>query len=104
MTFEEARQAALSLPETTEAPHFEKTSFRVRGKIFATAPPDGEHLHIFIDEHAINAVVASHQACEPLWWGKRVVGVRVKLSEADKDLVADLLADAWRTKTPKGTR
>lgn len=27
---------ALAFPETTEAPHFEKTSFRVKGKIFAT--------------------------------------------------------------------
>jgi hypothetical protein len=27
---------ALSFPETTEEPHFEKTSFRVRKKIFAT--------------------------------------------------------------------
>jgi hypothetical protein len=26
----------MTLPETTEAPHFEATSFRVRGKIFAT--------------------------------------------------------------------
>jgi hypothetical protein len=30
------RQMALSLPETTEEPHFEKTSFRVNKKIFAT--------------------------------------------------------------------
>lgn len=29
---------ALSFPETSEAPHFDKTSFRVRGKIFATPP------------------------------------------------------------------
>jgi predicted DNA-binding protein (MmcQ/YjbR family) len=30
------RQIALSLPETTEEPHFEKISFRVKKKIFAT--------------------------------------------------------------------
>lgn len=30
------RQFALSFPETTEEPHFEKTSFRIRKKIFAT--------------------------------------------------------------------
>jgi predicted DNA-binding protein (MmcQ/YjbR family) len=30
------RQLALSFPETTEEPHFEKTSFRIRKKIFAT--------------------------------------------------------------------
>ncbi len=30
------RKIALSLPEATEEPHFEKTSFRVKKKIFAT--------------------------------------------------------------------
>ncbi len=30
------RKLALSFPETSEAPHFEKTSFRVKKKIFAT--------------------------------------------------------------------
>lgn len=30
------RGFTLSLPETTEEPHFEKTSFRVKRKIFAT--------------------------------------------------------------------
>ncbi len=30
------RKLALSLPESEEAPHFERTSFRVKKKIFAT--------------------------------------------------------------------
>jgi len=30
------RKLALSFPEATEEPHFEKTSFRVKKKIFAT--------------------------------------------------------------------
>jgi predicted DNA-binding protein (MmcQ/YjbR family) len=30
------RQIALSFPETTEEPHFEKTAFKVAKKIFAT--------------------------------------------------------------------
>lgn len=33
---EAIRAIALSFPEATEAPHFEKISFRVKGKIFAT--------------------------------------------------------------------
>ena len=35
-TFTEFRNLALSLPEATEQPHFEKTSFRIKGAIFAT--------------------------------------------------------------------
>jgi predicted DNA-binding protein (MmcQ/YjbR family) len=36
VSFETLRKLALSFPETTEEPHFEKTSFRVKKKIFAT--------------------------------------------------------------------
>jgi hypothetical protein len=36
ITIEAFRQLALSLPEATEQPHFDKPSFRVRKKIFAT--------------------------------------------------------------------
>jgi predicted DNA-binding protein (MmcQ/YjbR family) len=36
VTIETFRELALSFPETTEEPHFEKTSFRVKKKIFAT--------------------------------------------------------------------
>jgi hypothetical protein len=42
----DVRRIAMSLPEVTEEPHFAYTSFRVKGEIFATAPPDGEQLHI----------------------------------------------------------
>jgi len=36
VTLDTLRNLALSFPETTEEPHFEKTSFRVKKKIFAT--------------------------------------------------------------------
>ena len=36
VSFEKFREIALSLPEATEEAHFEKTSFRVKKKIFAT--------------------------------------------------------------------
>lgn len=49
MRLDTARRFALSLPETTEEPHFEKSSFRVKGKIFATVPEGGKHLHLQVD-------------------------------------------------------
>lgn len=61
-TLDQARRFALSLPETTEEPHFDMSSFRVRGKIFATVPPDGEYLHVFVDEMEIDASVAEDPA------------------------------------------
>ncbi|MBC6489542.1 MmcQ/YjbR family DNA-binding protein [Flavihumibacter stibioxidans] len=36
LSFDTLRQLALAFPEATEELHFEKTSFRVKKKIFAT--------------------------------------------------------------------
>ena len=102
MKLEEARRFALSLPETTEEPHFDMQSFRVRGRIFATVPPDGEHLHIFVEEHSTRAAVAEDPpAYEERWWGKRLAGVRVTLSAADPQRVCELLEEAWQKRAPK---
>ena len=101
MKLEEARAFALSLPETSEAPHHRMSSFRVRGKIFATVPVDGEHLHVFVDELETHAAAAENpRAFAELWWGKRLAGVRVNLRAADSELVLDLLEEAWRRKAP----
>jgi hypothetical protein len=92
----------LSLPESTEEPHFEMWSFRVRGKIFATMPPDGRHLHVFVEGDAVRAAVGDDsRAFEELWWGKKLAGVRVTLSAAKPAAVFDLLRSSWRRKAPK---
>jgi hypothetical protein len=102
MKLEEARRFALSLPAATEEPHFEKSSFRVRGKIFATVPLGGEHLHVFVDADETRASVAeAPSAFEELWWGKRLSGVRVNLRAADPQRVRELLEESWRRKAPK---
>lgn len=102
MTLAEARRVALSLPDATEAPHHAMTSFRVRGRIFATAPADGAHLHVFVDDDERERAIASEPAsCEKLWWGKKVVGVRIALERADRAFVARLLRSAWTRNAPK---
>jgi hypothetical protein len=98
------RRAALALPESTESPHFDMASFRVRGKIFATMPADGEHLHVFVDETEVRAAVADDRATfEELWWGKRLRGLRVHLDSANAERIRELLEEAWRRKAPKGS-
>ena len=53
MTPAQLQQAALSLPATTEEPHFNYSSFRVNGKIFSTVPPPAEdRVHTFVDAAA----------------------------------------------------
>ena len=102
MKLAQARRIALALAESAEAPHFDYTSFRVRGKIFATAPPDGKHLHVFVDDLERERTLELHpEFAEKLWWGKKVVGVRVRLADAPPAVVKALLANAWRRKAPK---
>jgi hypothetical protein len=97
----DVRRLALDLPEANEEDHWGRPSFRVRGKIFASLP-DFEHLNVMIDPFDVDAVVREEPAaCEQLWWGKKLSGVRVKLRVAQPDLVADLLAAAWRRKAPR---
>ena len=104
MRLSTARRFALSLPETTEEPHFEKSSFRVRGKIFATVPVGGKHLHVHVDPAELKALVEHEpDAFDEIVFGKRVVQdwIRVTLATAERDQVEELLEDAWRRKAPK---
>jgi hypothetical protein len=102
MLLDEVRAVALGFPEAAEAPHHDMTSFRVRGKIFATAPADEAHLHVFVDESETAAAVADAPAwCAELWWGKKLSGVRVTLAAADPERVAELLEESYRRRAPK---
>lgn len=98
---DEARSLALSLPEAVEQDHHGRPSFRVGGKIFATLWND-DRMNVMLDEGGIlTAVEAAPQACEKVWWGKRLAAVGVTLARADRDFLADLLTDAWEGKAPK---
>lgn len=102
MKIEGIRSLALSLPDVTEEPHFDKVSFRVGGKIFATIPPEGTHVHVFIGEVGAQSLSDMDPSTfEKLMWGRRLMGVRVALASVDPDLVQDLLEEAWRLKASK---
>jgi hypothetical protein len=95
------RKLALALPETTEQPHHDLTSFRVKGKIFATMPPAGGRLHAFVADDEVAAYCAEFPAAvEELWWGKKLSGCRVLLRQAGRGLVEELLVESWRQKAP----
>jgi hypothetical protein len=101
VTHDEVRELALALPEATEQDHHGKPSFRVDNKIFATLWSDTQ-LNVMLDEHGIRAVVQDEpDICAPVHWGKRLAAVGVDLQAADRDLVEDLLKEAWSLKAPK---
>jgi hypothetical protein len=96
------RVLALSLPEVTEEPHHQFDSFRVRGKIFITVPPDQQHVHVFVsEEHREQALALYPEFAEKLLWGGKVVGVRVSLTQAQASAVKSLVLQAWEHKAPK---
>ena len=96
------RKYALSLSGVTEQPHFHLCSFRVEGKIFATMDENQNLLSVFVDEETRETCLAAHPGCcRKLWWGKKVVGLRLEIGLAKTALVRDLLRAAWRRKAPK---
>lgn len=99
MDADSVRELATSLPDVTEEPHFHFTSFRIDGKIFATMPPSGVLLHVFVAEEERELAVLAHpEVCEELHWGKRLVGVKIDLKAAGDDLVATLIRAAYDDK------
>ena len=102
MNIEQVRAFAMQLPGTTESPHHKYSSFRVSGKIYSTVPPDGEHLHVFVDEvEREYALATAPEAFVKLFWGESAVGLRVFLPKARPAAVQRLLQCAWRRKAPR---
>jgi hypothetical protein len=102
MKLADVRRFALGLPEVTEEPHHEYSSFRVRGKIFVTVPPDGKHIHVFVSETSREqALVLYPEFAEKLVWGGKVRGIRIHLVSASPTVVNKLVHSAWVNKAPK---
>ncbi len=105
MTLAQVRKYALSLPGTTEEPHFDRTSFREGGKIFATARATETHVHVFVPDEHREPALAMHPDCmAKLFWGKKVVGIRIALPAAPAGIVKDLIRCAWECRVPKSLR
>lgn len=103
MTQEEVRRLALALPEAVEAPHFDRASFRVRGKIFATLPPRGDSVVLMLPLEIQASVIEAHPSkIRPLpaaWQSRGSTELVLEgISEAE---LGGLLASAWRRIAPK---
>lgn len=98
-----ARTIALSFDEVTEEPHFEKTSFKVKKKIFTTMnesekrmtvklTPLDQNVFCTFDENVIYPV--------PNAWGKQG-WTHANLKTIRKEMLLDLLTVAYCTVAPK---
>lgn len=102
ITFVDFRRLALALPGTTEAPHFDRTSFRVGGKIYATAPRGGDDANLMLDV-ALQAAASNDYpgalAPVPGGWGAKGA-TTMRFDAIDEAGAADLLDRAWRRRAP----
>jgi predicted DNA-binding protein (MmcQ/YjbR family) len=99
------RQIALSFPETTEEPHFEKTSFRVAKKIFATLDIKNKIACIklsAIDQDVFSAFGKKIIYPVPNKWGKQG-WTYINLNKIRKNMFVDALTTAFFQVAPKKT-
>ena len=97
------RKLALSFPESTEAPHFEKTSFRVKKKIFATYDEVNKRATIKlseIDQDTFSSIAETIIFPVPNKWGRQGWTI-IDLKRINKSLFADALTTAYCEVAPK---
>jgi hypothetical protein len=93
---------ALSFPETNEEPHFEKTSFRVRKKIFATYDETKNRACLKLTEADQDIFsLAAPGIIYPVdnKWGKQGWTL-VELAKVRKKLFSDTLISAYKAVAP----
>lgn len=103
MTPEQCRKLALAFPEATEEPHFEKTSFRVRKKIFATMAPEKREVVLklpLLEQSVFSDASGGAIYPVPNKWGQQGWTV-VLLKEVKPTLLQDALVCAFRSVAPK---
>ncbi len=97
------RQLALSFPGAIELPHFEKASFRINKKIFATLDIKNNRACVLLTETDQSVFCTFDKAIiypVPNKWGKGGA-TYVELKTVRKNMLKDLLAQAYNRITPK---
>lgn len=97
VTTQQARQLALSFDNSEELPHFERTSFRVKKKIFATMSEKENIVCVMlspIDQSAFCAYDKTVMYPVPNAWGKKGA-TYVNLKKVKKTMLKDALTTAY---------
>ncbi|CAC9972677.1 MULTISPECIES: MmcQ/YjbR family DNA-binding protein [Flavobacterium] len=100
---EDFRKAALSFENAVEEPHFEKTSFRVNKKIFATFDEKNNHAVLKLNEIDQSVFCASSEMIFypiPNKWGKQGWTI-VELSKVRPEMFQDALQLSYQNVAPK---
>lgn len=103
VSIEDFRKAALLFPNATEEPHFEKTSFRVNKKIFATFDEKNNHAVLKLNEIDQSVFCASSEIIFypiPNKWGKQGWTI-VELSKVQPEMFEDALQLSYQNASKK---
>ena len=99
-----ARALAMTMPEASEAPHFEKSSFRVAKKIFATMGEGGDpHMVVKLtpDQQSMMGEVRPDVfSALPGRWGEQG-WTRIAFEACDAETLHHALGMSWRNVAPK---
>ncbi|WP_420318650.1 MmcQ/YjbR family DNA-binding protein [Ekhidna sp.] len=94
---DQLKRLALSFPETTEEPHFEKTSFKVRKKIFATYDFKNQTVVVKlseVDQNVFSSVPGNGIYPVPNKWGKNG-WTKIELDKVSEGLFEDALTTSY---------
>jgi hypothetical protein len=107
MTAQRFRKLALSLPEAAEAPHFDRASFRVGKKVFATLSADRCEVMVRVTppERLFGLLAGRPDVFFDYGgWTVRHGSLGVKLAKVDAALLRELLFDSWAAVAPARAR
>src|SRR5262245_46021727 len=97
------RKLALSLPEAIEAPHFELTSFRAKGKIFSTLSEKDKRAMVKLtpeqQEMMTGAEPKTFERIPNAWGDKGATWMH--LPHVDSKTASSALQAAWNNATAK---
>lgn len=106
VTATDVRALALSFEGTEELPHFERTSFRVKKKIFATMDDKNKIVCVplsLVDQSAFCAYDATVMYPVPNAWGKKG-WTNINLQKVKKAMLRDAVTCAHTYVVAKSTK
>lgn len=103
VSIENFRKMALVLPETTESLHFDKPSFRIKNKIFATVHTNDKKAMLkltLVQQSVFSDIDKTIIYPVPGGWGRQGAAF-VELSKVKKEILKEALGCAWRNTASK---
>ena len=95
LSFDDVADLSMRMPEVEQQAHFDQPAYRVRGKILVTLRHDADGTPVAVLKPPLDEIHAA-TAADPSTYSLASSGwLMVRLPTADRDVVWELLAEAW---------